>query len=151
MTAIPVAARERMTFDRQRAVAGIFVMLGLVDIFVFGFLADKGDAVFTFTLTGAAVSVPNLSLAPGPVSEAFGALSILLGFLYAERDPDQLSPWDVVQTHELRGRMRQELERAKEFLAGRGRALSGPASPQRPPDAARPIDELTGQGTRRAV
>jgi simple sugar transport system permease protein len=90
MTAIPVAARERMTFDRQRAVAGIFVMLGLVDIFVFGFLADKGDAVFTFTLTGAAVSVPNLSLAPGPVSEAFGALSILLGFLYAERNLGKL-------------------------------------------------------------
>ena len=58
-------------------------MLGLVDIFVFGFLADKGDAVFTFTLNGAAVSVPNLSLPPGPVSEGLGALSIVLGLLYA--------------------------------------------------------------------
>jgi simple sugar transport system permease protein len=58
-------------------------MLGLVDIFVFGFLADKGDAVFTFTLNGAAVSVPDLSLPPGPVSEGLGALSIVLGLLYA--------------------------------------------------------------------
>ncbi len=74
---------RRATFDRQRAIAGIFVMLGLVDIFVFGLLADKGDAVFTFTLTGAAVNVPNLSLAPGPVSEGLGALSIVLGFVYA--------------------------------------------------------------------
>ena len=64
MTAIPVVRHQRAAIDRQQAIAGIFVMLGLVDIFVFGFLADKGDAVFTFTLTGAAVSVPNLNLHP---------------------------------------------------------------------------------------
>jgi simple sugar transport system permease protein len=84
MTAtIPVVHRHRAAIDRKQAVAGIFVMLGLVDIFVFGFLADKGDAVFTFTLNGAAVSVPDLSLPPGPVSEGLGALSIVLGLLYA--------------------------------------------------------------------
>lgn len=83
MTAtIPVVHHQRAAIDRKQAVAGIFVMLGLVDIFVFGFLADKGDAVFTFTLNGAAVSVPNLSLPPGPVSEGLGALSIVLGLLY---------------------------------------------------------------------
>ena len=89
MTAIPVVRHQRAAIDRQRAIAGIFVMLGLVDIFVFGFLADKGDAVFTFTLTGAAVSVPNLNLAPGPVSEGLGALSIVLGLLYAGLKPDE--------------------------------------------------------------
>ena len=84
MTAtIPVVHHQRAAIDRRQAVAGIFVMLGLVDIFVFGFLADKGDAVFTFTLNGAAVSVPDLSLPPGPVSEGLGALSIVLGLLYA--------------------------------------------------------------------
>jgi len=84
MTAtIPVVHHHRAAIDRKQAVAGIFVMLGLVDIFVFGFLADKGDAVFTFTLNGAAVSVPDLSLPPGPVSEGLGALSIVLGLLYA--------------------------------------------------------------------
>ena len=84
MTAtIPVVHHQRAAIDRKQAVAGIFVMLGLVDIFVFGFLADKGDAVFTFTLNGAAVSVPDLSLPPGPVSEGLGALSIVLGLLYA--------------------------------------------------------------------
>ena len=84
MTAtIPVVHHQRAAIDRKQAVAGIFVMLGLVDVFVFGFLADKGDAVFTFTLNGAAVSVPNLSLPPGPVSEGLGALSIVLGLLYA--------------------------------------------------------------------
>ena len=52
MTAISLVGQERFAFDRQRIIATIFVMLGLVDIFVFG-LYSNGDAVFTFTLTGA--------------------------------------------------------------------------------------------------
>ncbi|HLN06883.1 MAG TPA: ABC transporter permease, partial [Acidimicrobiales bacterium] len=79
-----VAARpQRATIERRQAVAGIFVALGLIDIFIFGFLASKGNAVFTFTLTGAKVNVPNLTLPPGPVAEGAGALSIALGFAYA--------------------------------------------------------------------
>lgn len=81
MTAISLVGQERFAFDRQRIIATIFVMLGLVDIFVFG-LYSNGDAVFTFTLTGAAVSVPNLVVAAAPVCEALGVLTILLGFLY---------------------------------------------------------------------
>jgi ABC-type uncharacterized transport system permease subunit len=83
MTTIPVVHEQGFTLDRQKAFGGLFVALGLVDVFVFGFLANPGDAVFTFTLTGAAVNVPNLSLAPGPVSEGLGALSIVLGLVYA--------------------------------------------------------------------
>jgi len=83
MTAITVVGPKRVTFDRQRGIAGIFVMLGLIDFFVFGLLASNGDAVFTFTLTGAAVSVPNLYLAAGPVSEGMGAFTIVLGLVYA--------------------------------------------------------------------
>jgi len=90
-TAIPVVHRQRAAIDRKQAIAGVFVMLGLVDIFVFGFLADKGDAVFTFTLNGAAVSVPNLSLPPGPVSEGLGALSVVLGLVYAATTLSRLS------------------------------------------------------------
>ena len=83
MTAITAVGPKRVTIDRQRAIAGIFVMLGVVDFFVFGLFASNGDAVFTFTLTGAAVSVPNLSLPAGPVSEGIGALTVILGLLYA--------------------------------------------------------------------
>jgi simple sugar transport system permease protein len=90
MTAITLVGHERATIDRQRVVGAIFAVLGLVDIFVFGLLADKGDAVFTFTLTGAAVNVPNLTLAPGPVSEGLGALSVVLGFVYAGLKPSKI-------------------------------------------------------------
>jgi simple sugar transport system permease protein len=83
MTTVPLLHEEGFSLDRQKAFGGLFVALGLVDIFVFGLLANSGDAVFTFTLTGAAVNVPNLSLAPGPVCEGLGALSVVLGVAYA--------------------------------------------------------------------
>jgi simple sugar transport system permease protein len=82
MTAISLVGQQRFAFDRQRVIGTIFVMLGLVDIFVFG-VYSQGDAVFTFTLTGAAVSVPNLAIAAAPVCYGLGALSIVLGSLYA--------------------------------------------------------------------
>jgi len=81
---------ERATIDRQRVVGAIFAVLGLVDIFVFGLLADKGDAVFTFTLTGAAVNVPNLTLAPVRLRGAgrpFGRSRLCLCRAQALQDP----------------------------------------------------------------
>ena len=86
MTAITAVIPQRATVERRQAIGGVLVALGLVDIFVFGFLAGSGDAVFTFTLFGASVNVPNLTLAPGPVSEAIGALTIVLGVMYAVLD-----------------------------------------------------------------
>ena len=45
MTTIPVVHEQGFTLDRQKAFGGLFVALGLVDVFVFGFLANPGDAV----------------------------------------------------------------------------------------------------------
>jgi len=86
MTAFTATVPRRATVERRHAIGFVLVALGLVDIFVFGFLANSGDAVFTFTLFGAAVNIPDLTLAPGPVSEGIGALTILLGLLYATLD-----------------------------------------------------------------
>ncbi|MDA8037566.1 MAG: ABC transporter permease [Actinomycetota bacterium] len=81
-----LTARRSITVERRHVLAGLLVFLGLIDALVFGYLASKGDAVFTFTLTGAKVNVPNLVLAPGPVDEGLGALSVLLGIVYATFD-----------------------------------------------------------------
>ena len=82
MTAISLVGEQRFSFDRQHVIAAVFVVLGLVDVFVFG-IYSNGDAVFTFTLNGAAVSVPNLVLAAAPVCYGLGALTVVLGFVYA--------------------------------------------------------------------
>lgn len=47
-------------------------------------------------------------------------------FLYTDRDPSGMWPWDVVQTHDLREKMYKELMRARELMASRERPLSPP-------------------------
>ncbi len=74
-----VAARRTITVERRVVIGGLLVVLGLLDALVFGYLSPPGHAVFSFTLTGAAVSVPNLSVTPRPVCVALGALSCVIG------------------------------------------------------------------------
>ena len=77
-----VAARRTITVERRVVIGGLLVVLGLLDALVFGYLSPPGHAVFSFTLTGAAVSVPNLSVTPRPVCLALGALSCVIGAGY---------------------------------------------------------------------
>ncbi len=77
-----VAARRTITVERRVVIGGLLVVLGLLDALVFGYLSPPGHAVFSFTLTGAAVSVPNLSVTPRPVCVALGALSCVIGAGY---------------------------------------------------------------------
>jgi ABC-type uncharacterized transport system permease subunit len=77
-----VAPRLGITLDRRVVTGALLVLLGLVDALVLGYLAPSGHAVFTFTLTSAAVSTPNLTVTPRPVSIALGAVSCLIGAGY---------------------------------------------------------------------
>ena len=77
-----VAARRTITVERRVVIGGLLVVLGLLDALVFGYLSPPGHAVFSFTLTAAPVSVPNLSVTPRPVCLALGALSCVIGAGY---------------------------------------------------------------------
>jgi len=81
-----IAMRRSITVERRVVMGGLLFLLGLVDALVFGYLAPKGHAVFTFTPTGAAVRVPNLSITPRPVDIGLGVVSCVLGGLYAALD-----------------------------------------------------------------
>jgi general nucleoside transport system permease protein len=70
--AAPVSA-----FRRWLAPA-TFLVFGLVDAFIFGGYAHKGDAVFAFSQTFAKVTVPNLSLAAAATCYVCGGISIAL-------------------------------------------------------------------------
>lgn len=76
-----IAVRRTVSLERRVVLGSLLVVLGLLDALVFGPFSH-GDAVFTFTLTGAKVSVPNLTLAAGPVSEGLGAGTVVLGLVY---------------------------------------------------------------------
>jgi simple sugar transport system permease protein len=55
-----------------------FLVFGLVDAFVLGGYAHKGDAVFAFTQTFAKATVPNLSLPAAATCYVCGGISIAL-------------------------------------------------------------------------
>jgi ABC-type uncharacterized transport system permease subunit len=55
-----------------------FLVFGVVDAFVLGAYAHKGDAVFAFSQTFAKVTVPNLSLPAAVTCYVCGAISIAL-------------------------------------------------------------------------
>jgi ABC-type uncharacterized transport system permease subunit len=55
-----------------------FLVFGLVDAFVLGAYAHKGDAVFAFTQTFAKATVPNLSLPAAATCYVCGGISIAL-------------------------------------------------------------------------
>ena len=66
MTALaPVtSARRPITVNRRYITAGVFVLFGLVDIFLFGMFAHKGDATFALALPTSSVHVPSIRTRP---------------------------------------------------------------------------------------
>ena len=67
--------------------AGTFILFGLIDIFLFGLFAHKGDATFALAVSGSSVSVPSIHAPAAPVAYVLGALSIAIGMLRAVTDP----------------------------------------------------------------
>ena len=88
MTAIAPALRVPQANERRYFAAGIFMLLGLIDILAFGLFAHSGDAVFAFSLAG--THVPSLRVPGAPVCFALGAVSIAAGAARALIDLSRL-------------------------------------------------------------
>jgi ABC-type uncharacterized transport system permease subunit len=87
MTALAVPLRARATVSRRAVAAGTFILLGLIDIFLFGLFAHNGDATFALTVSGTSVHVPSIHAPAAPVAYTLGALSVAIGMLRAVTDP----------------------------------------------------------------
>jgi ABC-type uncharacterized transport system permease subunit len=79
MTALATVTRVPSVTNRRLLAAATLTLFGLLDIFVFGLFAHKGDAAFAFSLTGAKVTVPTVHIPAAPVAFALGSASILIG------------------------------------------------------------------------
>ena len=89
MTAlVSVAAPARVS--RRAMAAATLILFGLIDIFLFGLFAHKGDATFAFTVSGTSVHVPSIQAAATPVAYVLGAISVAIGMLRAVTDPSAL-------------------------------------------------------------
>ena len=91
MTALAVPLRARATVSRRAVAAGTFILLGLIDIFLFGLFAHQGEATFALTVSGTSVHVPSIHAPAAPVAYVLGALSVAIGMLRAVTDPGPLA------------------------------------------------------------
>jgi ABC-type uncharacterized transport system permease subunit len=90
MTALAVPIRVPQANTRRYIAAGTFVLLGFIDILVFGLFAHAGDAVFAFSLSGSGIQIPQLHVPAAPACFVFGAISIGAGVLRATAELSRL-------------------------------------------------------------
>ncbi len=83
MTTLVGAVHAPVAVSKKALSAGAFILLGLIDIFVFGLFSHHGDASFALSLPSASVHVPTVHIPAAPVAYALGAISIALGILRA--------------------------------------------------------------------
>src|SRR5262249_24659102 len=86
MTTLTAPVRVPVSIGRRYLAAGTFILLGLIDIFVFGFFAHRGDARFALSLPGASPHLPVIHVPGALMSYVLGAISIGLGIVRAAVD-----------------------------------------------------------------
>jgi general nucleoside transport system permease protein len=76
------AIRAPLTTAERRHLAGVtFIVIGLINIFVFGLLAHPGDASFELSLASASVKIPVIRVPAALVCYVLGAVALGLGVL----------------------------------------------------------------------
>ena len=84
LTTVTTAVRPPLTTERRRHLAAVtFIVIGLINIAVFGVLAHAGDASFELSLASASIKIPVIRVPAAPVCYALGAVALGLGVLRA--------------------------------------------------------------------
>jgi ABC-type uncharacterized transport system permease subunit len=83
LTTLAAAVRAPLTTERRHLAAVTFIVVGLINIVVFGVLAHAGDAGFELSLAAASVKIPVIRVPAAPVCYALGAVALALGVLRA--------------------------------------------------------------------
>jgi general nucleoside transport system permease protein len=79
VTTLAAAVRAPLTTERRHVAAVTFVLLGLVNICIFGLLAHHGDASFELSQPGSGVKIPVIRVPAAPVCFILGAIAVGLG------------------------------------------------------------------------
>jgi ABC-type uncharacterized transport system permease subunit len=81
VTTLAAAIRAPLTTERRHLAAVTFIVIGLINIAVFGVLAHAGDAAFELSLASASIKIPVIRVPAAPVCYALGAVALGLGVL----------------------------------------------------------------------
>lgn len=85
-----VTVRLPGTYARRYLAAGTFILLGVIDAFVFGLFSHHGDAGFALSLSGEGIQVPTVHV-PGALScYVVGGISAAVGVARAATDLSRL-------------------------------------------------------------
>jgi len=83
VTTLAAAVRAPLSTERRYVAAGTFVVIGLINIVVFGMLAHAGDAGFKLSQQGSGVQIPTIRVPAASVCYVLGAAAIALGIARA--------------------------------------------------------------------
>jgi general nucleoside transport system permease protein len=80
VTTLVSPVRQSLTLNRDSFAAGFFVLLGAIDIVVFGLFAHAGHATFQLSISGAGIQIPNVKVPAALICYIVGAISVVIGF-----------------------------------------------------------------------
>jgi general nucleoside transport system permease protein len=79
MTTLTASISLRATQSRRQLAAGTFVLLGAIDILLFGLFSKAGDATFELSNSGSGVQIPAVHVPAALICYVVGAISAALG------------------------------------------------------------------------
>jgi general nucleoside transport system permease protein len=91
MTTVTATIRLRATEGRRQLAAGTFILLGAVNILVFGLFSHSGDATFEWSISGSGVQIPALHVPAALVCYAVGAICIAVGIWRFTVEPGKIA------------------------------------------------------------
>ena len=91
VTTLTASLRLPTTVSRRYLAPASFILLGAIDIGLFGLFAHSGHATFGLSISGAGVQVPNLQVPAAPVCYIVGAISIAIGIWRGMTEPGRLA------------------------------------------------------------
>jgi general nucleoside transport system permease protein len=90
VTTLTAPVRVPMTLSRKHLAAGFFILLGLIDILVFGLFSHAGKATFQLSITGDGPQIPNITVPAAIACYILGAISVAIGIWRAVAEPGKL-------------------------------------------------------------
>jgi general nucleoside transport system permease protein len=91
MTTAAAAIRIRASEGRRQLAAGTFILLGVIDVIVFGLFARAGDASFELSISGSGVQIPAVHVPAAAVCYVVGAISISVGIWRFTIEPGKIA------------------------------------------------------------
>jgi simple sugar transport system permease protein len=90
MTTVTATIRLRATESRRQLAAATFILVGFIDIAIFGLFSHAGDATFELSISGSGVQIPLVHVPAALACYVVGAISVALGIWRFAVEPGKI-------------------------------------------------------------